>query len=72
MCIGVGGGHNISFAHKSGRICHYPLARLQARGDFQQGTAAHGLEFIDPKPNDTMLLQSMVYQQIIEQPMAVI
>ena len=38
----------------------------------QQGTAAHGLEFIDPKPNDTMLLQSMVYQQIIEQPMAVI
>lgn len=29
---------------------------------------SHGLEFIDLKPNEIMLLQSMVYQQMIEQP----
>lgn len=30
--------------------------------------ANHGLEFIDLKPNEIMLLQSMVYQQMIEHP----
>ncbi|WP_153117584.1 flagellar brake protein [Rhodocyclus tenuis] len=28
----------------------------------------HGLEFINLQPNDTLILQSMIYQQMIEQP----
>jgi c-di-GMP-binding flagellar brake protein YcgR len=32
----------------------------------------HGLEFVDLKLNDVMLLQSMIYQQMIEQPDTVI
>lgn len=34
--------------------------------------AYHGLEFVSLKASDTMALQSMVYQQIIEQPLAVV
>ena len=32
----------------------------------------HGLQFIDVEPNSTLLLQSLIYQQIIEQPQSVI
>lgn len=28
----------------------------------------HGLEFVDLQPNDSVILQSMIYQQMIEQP----
>ena len=32
------------------------------------GLIHHGLEFIDLPPNDSVILQSMIYQQMIEQP----
>lgn len=32
----------------------------------------HGLEFINLQPNDTLILQSMIYQQMIEQPQTVL
>ncbi|MRD73636.1 flagellar brake protein [Rhodocyclus tenuis] len=32
----------------------------------------HGLEFVDLLPNDTLILQSMIYQQMIEQPHTVL
>lgn len=40
----------------------------------QSGTSlAHfGLEFVDLQPNDQMMLQSMVYQKMIEQPQSVV
>lgn len=40
----------------------------------QSGTSlAHfGLEFVDLQPNDQMMLQSMVYQQMIEQPQSLV
>ncbi len=40
----------------------------------QSGTTlAHfGLEFVDMQPNDQMLLQSMVYQKMIEQPQSIV
>ncbi len=40
----------------------------------QSGTTlAHfGLEFVDMQPNDQMLLQSMVYQKMIEQPQSLV
>jgi hypothetical protein len=28
----------------------------------------HGVQFQDLRPNDSMILQSMIYQQMIEQP----
>ena len=34
--------------------------------------AHFGLEFVDMQPNDQMLLQSMVYQKIIEQPQSLV
>jgi c-di-GMP-binding flagellar brake protein YcgR len=33
---------------------------------------SHGLQFIDVEPNSTMLLQSLIYQQMIEQPQSMI
>lgn len=33
---------------------------------------SHGLQFVDVDPNSVMLLQSMIYQQMIEQPQSVI
>jgi c-di-GMP-binding flagellar brake protein YcgR len=40
----------------------------------QSGTSlAHfGLEFVDLQPNDQMILQSMVYQKMIEQPQSLV
>ncbi|MCU6435615.1 flagellar brake protein [Undibacterium sp. Jales W-56] len=35
-------------------------------------TINHGLQFIDVEPNSTILLQSLIYQQMIEQPQTVI
>jgi hypothetical protein len=32
----------------------------------------HGLEFVDLSPNDSLILQSMIYQQMIEQPKTVL
>lgn len=32
------------------------------------GMIHHGLEFVDLPPNDSVILQSMIYQQMIEQP----
>lgn len=32
----------------------------------------HGLEFVDLSPNDSLILQSMIYQQMIEQPKSVL
>lgn len=32
------------------------------------GLIHHGLEFVDLQPNDRVILQSMIYQQMIEQP----
>lgn len=32
------------------------------------GLIHHGLEFVDLPPNDSVILQSMIYQQMIEQP----
>jgi len=32
----------------------------------------HGVEFQDLKPNDSMILQSLIYQQMIEQPQTVV
>lgn len=55
---------------------HETLLSLNAvvRSQFSDETPAnptpanHGLEFIDLTPHEIMLLQSMVYQQMIEQP----
>ena len=38
-----------------------------------EASVAHfGLEFVDLRPNDHMLLQSMVYQKMIEQPQSLV
>lgn len=34
----------------------------------QSGMVRHGIEFHDLRPNDSVILQSMIYQQIIENP----
>ncbi len=34
----------------------------------KSGLIHHGLEFVDLAPNDSVILQSMIYQQMIEQP----
>jgi len=36
------------------------------------GFVHHGLEFVDLQPNDSLILQSMIYQQMIEQPKTVL
>lgn len=51
------------------------VIRKAARVKIQQSESslAHfGLEFVDLQPNDRMLLQSMVYQKMIEQPQSLI
>ncbi len=36
------------------------------------GMIHHGLEFVDLQPNDSLILHSMIYQQMIEQPKTVL
>jgi len=38
----------------------------------QQALVHHGVEFQDLQPNDTMILQSLIYQKMIEQPHTVV
>jgi len=48
------------------------LVRSQFSEENGAASEQHGLEFIDLKANESMLLQSMIYQRMIEQPETVI
>ena len=43
-----------------------------APADGSMGFVHHGLEFCDLQANDSLILQSMIYQQMIEQPKSVL
>lgn len=43
----------------------------EAPADGRNNFVHHGLEFVDLQTNDTLILQSMIYQQMIEQPHSV-
>ena len=44
----------------------------EAVGNAGERMVHHGLEFVGLEPNDTLILQSMIYQQMVEQPSSVI
>ncbi len=44
----------------------------ETSGNASSGMIHHGLEFVDLQPNDSLILQSMIYQQMIEQPKTVL
>lgn len=41
-------------------------------GDSPEGGVLHGMQFVELPPNDSMVLQSLIYQTMIEQPQLVV
>lgn len=52
------------------------IVRSVFRDENGEGSAApmhnHGVQFLELKPNDSVILQSMIYQQMIEQPQSLV